>query len=353
MRLLNCDCEIQEIAWLCILPQGLDGVQTPERRETRREPDAGGLRRRGSSRGRPLAGRASRSRSEVRHTLLEMRRSAKFPLTAADITQFRNEAEEQFPEADTSLIEYAVASEVLLSVLGPDWWTERLAGGTEAYFLLDRDDVPGRFVHQHRVVSLANGLLTCQKRPGFAEQLVKFRARSLIGVLHEIGVARLLIRSGHDVEFVSEARVKGADYDLLVDRMIPLEVKAKEDDAAYTATALASTLADARRQLPAAGPGVIALRIPDTWVADSAFVGQGDAEFQRALRNSRRTNAIIVLWDSWVRQFPRGMACMVHFRVYENDDPRTPASGLGSLIRALTLDASLATATSGVEDPPA
>jgi hypothetical protein len=182
---------------------------------------------------------------------------------------------------------------------------------------------------------------------------VKFRARSLIGVLHEVGVARLLIKSGHSVEFVSEAQVKGADFDLLVNGFIPLEVKAKEDDAVYTSTALASTLADARRQLPRAGPGVIALRIPDAWVADAAFVNDGGAEFQRVLRNSRRTNAILVLWDSWVRQFPTGMACIVYFRVYENNNPRTPVSEIDSLIRALTLDASLGTATRGVEDPPA
>jgi hypothetical protein len=251
------------------------------------------------------------------------------------------------------LIEYVVASEVLINVLGPDWWADRLASGSESYFVRDREDVRGRFVHQHRVVSLANGLLTCQRRPGFAEQLVKFRARSLIGVLHEVGVARLLIKSGHSVEFVSEAHVKGADFDLLVDGTMPLEVKAKEDDAAYTPTALASTLADARGQLPPAGPGVIALRIPDTWVANAAFVDQGDAEFRRALRNSRRTNAILVLWDSWVRQLPRGMACIVHFRVYENDNPRAPVSEVGSLIRALTLDASLGIATRGVEEPPA
>jgi hypothetical protein len=276
-----------------------------------------------------------------------------FPLTAADIANFRRDAGTRFPDEDTSLIEYVVASEVLINVLGPDWWADRLAGGSESYFVKEREDVRGRFVHQHRVVSLANGLLTCQRRPGFAEQLVKFRARSLIGVLHEVGVARLLIKSGHSVEFVSEAQVKGTDFDLLVDGTIPLEVKAKEDDAAYTPTALASTLADARAQLPPAGPGVIALRIPDMWVANAAFVDEGDAEFERALRNSRRTNAILVLWDSWVRQFPRGMACILHFRVYENDNPRTPVSEVGSLIRALTLDASLGTATRGVEDPPA
>jgi hypothetical protein len=42
MRLLKCDCEVQEIAWGCILPQHLDGVQTQVRRKTRRDPDAEG-----------------------------------------------------------------------------------------------------------------------------------------------------------------------------------------------------------------------------------------------------------------------------------------------------------------------
>src|SRR5206468_6528698 len=43
MRLLKCGCEIQEIAWWCILAQRLDGVQTQLRRKTQCDPDAGGL----------------------------------------------------------------------------------------------------------------------------------------------------------------------------------------------------------------------------------------------------------------------------------------------------------------------
>jgi hypothetical protein len=92
--------------------------------------------------------------------------SPRFPLTAADIASFRRDAQKQFLDADTSFIEYAVASEVLINVLGPDWWGDRLAGGAESYFVKDREDVRARFIHQHRVVSLANGLLTCQRRPG-------------------------------------------------------------------------------------------------------------------------------------------------------------------------------------------
>jgi hypothetical protein len=143
-------------------------------------------------------------------------------------------------------------------------------------------------------------------------------AGALLGPLIALGIGRVFarlttrcwwtIKSGHSVEFVSEAQVKGTDFDLLVDGTVPLEVTAKEDDPAYTPTALASTLADARGQLPRTGPGVIALRIPDAWVANARFVGYGDAEFQRALRNSRRTNAILVLWDSWVREPPTGIA---------------------------------------------
>jgi len=263
----------------------------------------------------------------------------------------RQEAREHFPDADEALIEYTVASEVLINVLGPQWWKERLADGSESYFAKDRSDTLGRFVHQHRVVSLANGLLAGQGLPGFVDQLEKFRRRSLIGVLHEVGTAHLLATSGHKVEFVTETQVKGADYDLRVDGVVALEVKAKEDDAQYTATSLASTLSAARNQLPPDGPGVIALRIPDHWASNESFVNEAEGEFRRALRISRRTNAILVVWDRWLPSPPQGMVCVVQFRVFDNTDPRTPAPEVQPLVRALSLDAAAAAPVTGVISP--
>jgi hypothetical protein len=50
---------------------------------------------------------------------------------------------------------------------------------------------------------LGQDLLACQHLEGFAEQRDALRTGTLLGVAHELHIARLLAESDHDVRFVT------------------------------------------------------------------------------------------------------------------------------------------------------
>jgi hypothetical protein len=264
-----------------------------------------------------------------------MQRQPSLPVTTEDVAEFRRSVLTRFPTGGPVMTSYAVANEIVLNVFGPAWWAERLAGdGADPYFVKGRTDDPGRYLHQHRVIGLARDLLRCQYAPGFREQLDVMRTRSLVGLFHELRVARMLLDNRHTVEFKVPRESRAPD--LLIDRELSVEVKAKEDDSLYKRSSLESTLADARRQLPRRGPGLIALRVPDHWSTDSTFAAEADAVFERWLTNTRRVNAVLILWDHWVPAEPQGMACTTLFRVHENGRPHSPVTDLGQIVKAIT-----------------
>jgi hypothetical protein len=113
-----------------------------------------------------------------------------------------------------------------------------------------------------------------------------------------------------------------------VDGALATEAKTKDDDTSYTDASLKNSLDEPRSQLPAEGPDRVALRIPNAWGEDPKFLKGSDAEFLRALRGSRRINAILVLWDQWVEG--TRAACLTRYRVHENLRPRTDFRDLPS-----------------------
>jgi hypothetical protein len=271
-----------------------------------------------------------------------MTRKLSFPFTETHLGRSRQEIAEQFEGADEMMIQWGVANEVIINVFGRACWGTRFAGTRrDPYFAEGRDGSLDAYIHQRRVLGLANDLLVCQYFDGFAEQREEMSKQSLIGVYHELRVARMLHDSGRTVAFVVPSRVKEADFDLRVDGVLATEVKAKEDQTPYKPSSLESTLGNARSQLPSAGPGLIVLRIPDAWAVDPNFVAEADDVFQGVIRGSRRINAILVLWDEWLRGSPRGAACLTRFRVYENPAPRADFADLPRVLRSAAVDGSL------------
>src|SRR4051812_41613925 len=140
-----------------------------------------------------------------------MPRRPKFPLTSHDVATIEAETRRAFPNHDAEFRRYAVASEVIINILGPEWWSSRLTGEKADPYFVKEDDA-SRYLHQHRVSALGYDLLRCQHFPGFAEQCDEMRQRSLSGVWHELHVARMLADNGHAVAFVARTAVRGEDY---------------------------------------------------------------------------------------------------------------------------------------------
>ena len=270
----------------------------------------------------------------------------RFPFTQQNLEEAERTFRASHPGADHQLVKYALANEIAISVFGFDWWDARLAGsGSDPFFLADSQDPLERFIHEARVTQLGAALLVCQHLDGFAELRARFITRTLPDVFHELNVARMLHENGHRVRFVKESGVRGQDFDLLVNDALAVEAKAKEERS-FSASALRYAIGSDRTQLPSEGPGLFIMRIPDAWATDPAFVAEADGVFNNAVRssNSRRINAIVVLWDEWLMGVDGGAACLVRFRIYECDNPRTDFPDLSRVIRSAAFDGSLQSA---------
>jgi hypothetical protein len=252
----------------------------------------------------------------------------------------RREFLDAFPDVDGLVADYAVASEVLIHLIGPEWWERRMAGPRADPFFLHEafanespETKTDRFRHQHRVIGLARHMLECQWLPGFQSFVADLPTRSVLGAANEFSAVHQFLRSGHTVEFVTRTGKKHSDYDFRLGGGIAVEVKAKEDTAKYSKSSLDGKIAEARRQLPASGPGMVVLRIPDSWLTDPAFIREAEGVVQSKLRNSGRLNAIILCWEQWVpSEPPGGMGCAVRFRTFVNPEPNSPVPDPDRLI---------------------
>jgi hypothetical protein len=194
----------------------------------------------------------------------------------------------------------------------------------------------------NRVIQLSRHLYESQPRDGFVEMARELRKRDLFGAAAELRAAHMLHLNGRQFRFVQPVGGQGENYDIAVEyegTEIAVEVKSKSPDTSYTAKSLQNSLADARKQLPRDGPGVIVLEIPKTWADNPEFTREARHEIARSLQRGARVNAVVVLWDEWLPIIGDGYACTTRFTIMEHDHPRTQVSRLGVLLRGLTPDA--------------
>lgn len=255
-------------------------------------------------------------------------------VTPADLQRMREDFARAFPDADETFRTYALSAEVVLVLMGPEWWRRHLASdSSHDFFVRSPDDPAVGFWHQHRVHQLHRDLLVCQHLDGFDQALDDIRTRDVPGAMNELWVASQIAQAGRHVAFVERSGVKGEDFDILVDDSLPVEAKAKADATAYSESTLQRTLREARQQLPATGPGVVFVRVPRTWVASTEFHAGSHDVIGGALRNSGRINAVVVSWEQAASVEPQGMAFFQMYRAYENHSPKS-AADIGELMRS-------------------
>lgn len=183
-----------------------------------------------------------------------------------------------------------------------------------------------------------------QSLPGFAEALPEMRTRSLRGVWAELRVAMILNANGHGPRLVARAGVKGSDFDIearVGDQVVPVEVKAKEGDTVLSPATVLATIRDARQQIPKEGPGVVVLAIPGSWTVGKLVKAEAVNAVTAALRNSRRLNAVVLLWEAIFPALPSGRAFTTVFHLVRAEDPKVDVPGIADLLSGITPGASV------------
>ena len=110
---------------------------------------------------------------------------------------------------------YAIAAEVILTTLGPDWWKANIlpSASKPDEFLVTKDETEdGNYEHQDRLVTLGHMLYALKDCKGYETFIEALKTRDLEPVFFELTVANQLQKSGCLVEFVEQTGLKGADF---------------------------------------------------------------------------------------------------------------------------------------------
>ena len=232
---------------------------------------------------------------------------------------------------------YAIAMEVVLTTLGPEWWKKNCTTNPvkpDEFLALPDDSENSQYNHQDRIIKLGHMLYALKDSNGYDAFLSSLKTRDLAPTFFELWVGHILKQNGYEVELIETKGHKGQDYDLSArkyDITVSVEAKSRRDGIVLTERTLQNTLQKARKQLPLSGPSIIFVSIPNEWTKINGaeeVIGKSVSSF---LSNANRVNYIVLIWHRWI-DLRAGRASASSVRQYQNSNPRTPAE-LGQVIK--------------------
>jgi hypothetical protein len=101
-----------------------------------------------------------------------------------EIEGYRRDFLDQFPEADGHFLDWGVSCEVVVNILGVDWYREHLTSSRmHPYFLSQAVDAShAAYMRDHRVITFGRNLFELQSAPFFDDMVPELRRRAVLGV---------------------------------------------------------------------------------------------------------------------------------------------------------------------------
>jgi hypothetical protein len=195
------------------------------------------------------------------------------------------------------------------------------------YLNLDFSSDRRREASTFRVVELAENLLNLQHIDGFDACIEQMRGggEKIESTCAELDFGRLLYIHDVPFRFVVPQMAKGRDYDFEVTYPDGLsaaaDAKCKFETTAIDPDTVRNSLNKARRQLPADRPGIIFIKVPQTWIEDPATARAMMGVGLRFFANTRR----VVSVKFYVSHLSIGSGMVLHrhaFRELTNEASR-------------------------------
>ena len=266
-------------------------------------------------------------------------------ITQAELLRSVNHWDNQTgTNANCTLRQYRAALFTLDKFLGPKWVKRHVFPDPEDTQFLHPAHInwQDKYKHQDRVVALAEILFNLQDIEGFAHRVQRItkdkREGHVEASLGELEGARLLYISGVNFRFVPEKSAKGEDYDVeavLDSTNVPCEMKTKLESTGLTVGTIRRALSKARSQLPSERPGVVFLKVPETWPQQPNTLEIVRAVLNDFFRNTSRVALVVFHWEQWHRLTPDRAARAVMFRPELNPTPGVKLSGISDLVKGI------------------
>jgi hypothetical protein len=220
--------------------------------------------------------------------------------------------------------QYAAAVFIIRMFLSDRWCAKTLFPPTPDPYLANQSGDFGRFKFQDRVVALGELLLNLRRIDGADHRVEALKTESLETAVGELEGARLLMSSAIPFRFVKPAGSLGQDYDVqaMIDGSpVACEMKAKLEQTEPSQTSVRDTLNRARGQLPRDQPGVVFLKLPETWATSQAGRAAVEEGMRAAFDRTHRIAAVIAHWERW-QALDSGAVRIVMFKHFSNSRAR-------------------------------
>jgi hypothetical protein len=239
------------------------------------------------------------------------------------------ETARSFPQEvrdDPARLTFTMAVSVIRHFFGQQWCEDHIiqdAAHSRPAGFLRLDFTPGFEGERKtsRVLDFAETLFNLQHVEGFDERVEHMGTAEVEAAFAEFDFARFLYL--HDIvfKFIEPSGIKGADYDCAIDyrdgREACADAKCRLEGTEVRAETVRNALTKARTQnLPADKPGIIFVKVPQTWLEWEDVRTGMYAVVRDFLRNTGRIVSVVV-YATHVMELEAGKMVLMRHRFNE------------------------------------
>jgi hypothetical protein len=247
----------------------------------------------------------------------------------------------QDTEINSDLVKYFAACKYLRNILGVSWLQSNVpfTDVKDASILLAEwhTDIV-KYAQLVRVIQFADFIHRSRLIPGVKQRLDEAQEKEdpIDSLWFEFFVSSSIRESGYEVLRFIPPSAERKTPDLLIQfqrHKIPVEIKAKQFNIAWSRRTLLNPMKAAASQLPDSGPGLIFIMIPEHWLGNSSFLHKAEDVIKGCLQRNRNCNGVFVYWPANIK-LPKGEFTFTwRFQHFLTWTPMAPIKDLKKLIR--------------------
>jgi hypothetical protein len=199
---------------------------------------------------------------------------------------------------------FTLAVSVIRHFFGHRWYLDHIFQDAEhscpdGFMRINYSPGPEGEKKTSRVLDFAENLFNLQHVEGFDDRVDQMRTGSIEATFAEFDFARFLYIHDVDFRFVIPCGVAGKDYDFSIKyadgREACADAKCRLEGTEMRAETILNSLKKARtNNLPPDQPGVIFVKVPQTWLEDETMRQGMYAAVRGFLRNTERVVSVVV-----------------------------------------------------------
>lgn len=257
------------------------------------------------------------------------------------------ETARSFPQEvrdDSKRLTFTLAVTVICHFFGKDWYYEHVfqdAANSKPSGFMRIDYTPGFEGERKtsRVLDFAENLFNLQHIEGFDNRVDQMRSGQVEATFAEFDFARFLHIHGIAFKFVVPSGARGRDYDFGITypdgREACADAKCRLEETDIRPETVKNPLNTARsRNLPPDKPGIIFVKVPQTWLEQEAVRTGIYAVVREFLRTTERIVSVVVYATVTIELPGKQMMLMRHrFNEFMNEKHRFDMSKSWALFK--------------------